>query len=42
MSWLTKRESTNASSARGMGSSHRPDGPPTMTYLPLGFRARLH
>jgi hypothetical protein len=41
-SWLTNRDRTYAPAARGSGSIHRPGGPPTITYLPVGFRARRH
>jgi hypothetical protein len=41
--WLTNRDKTSAASARARGPSiHRLLGPPIMTYIPLGFKTRLH
>ena len=41
--WLTNRDNTGAVIARAKGPIiHRPLGPPTWMYIPLGFKTRLH
>ena len=41
--WLTNRDSTGAVIALAKGPIiHRPLGPPTAVYIPLGFKTRLN
>ena len=41
--WLTNHDNTGAAIALTKGRIiHRPVGPPTATYIPVGFKTRLH